>query len=79
MSKDHQVAMLLCSLPESYNNLIVALESRANDLTIEFVIGRLLHEEGRRCEVSADPGIAMEKALAATKERSSMQKEKSGN
>ena len=50
VSKDDQVAKLLCSLPESYNNLIVALESRADDLTIEFVIARLLHEERRRCK-----------------------------
>jgi len=28
---------LLSSLPESYNNLTVALESRANDLTRKFV------------------------------------------
>ena len=73
-----QMATLLCSLPESYNNLIVALESRADDLTIEFVIARLLHEERRRCEVSSDSSIAVEKALAATMERPSVQKQKSG-
>ena len=40
------------SLPESYGGLIVALESRADDLTLEFVISRLLHEETKRVEKS---------------------------
>ena len=78
VSEDDKVTTLLCSLPESYNNLIVALESRADDLTIEFVSARLLHEERRRCEVSSDSSIAVEKALAATMERPSVQKQKSG-
>ena len=34
VSDDDLVATLLCSLPESNNNLIVALESGADDLTI---------------------------------------------
>eukprot|EP00794_Sanderia_malayensis_P011679 gene11679-12889_t len=79
VSEDDQVATLLCSLPDSYNNLIVALESRADDLNMEFVIARLLHEERKRCEVSSDPDIAMEKALMAAKEKPSMHKPKFGN
>ena len=70
VSEEDQVATLLCSLPDSYNNLIVALESRADQLTLEFIIARLLHEERKRSEVSSDLGIAMEKALATTKEMS---------
>eukprot|EP00795_Rhopilema_esculentum_P008820 gene8820-biopygen1729 len=68
VSEEDQVATLLCSLPDSYNNLIVALESRADQLTLEFIIARLLHEERKRSEVSSDLGIAMEKALVTTKE-----------
>jgi len=50
---DEDIAMtLLCSLPESYENLIVALESRADDLTAEFVQARLLQEEARRKETN---------------------------
>eukprot|EP00794_Sanderia_malayensis_P021074 gene21074-23128_t len=79
VSEDDQVAALLCSLPGSYNNLIVVLESRADDLNIEFVIACLLHEERKCCEVSSDPDIAMEKALVAAKEKPSMQKPKFGN
>jgi len=46
---DEDIAItLLCSLPDSYDNLIVALESRAEALTAEFVTARLLQEETRR-------------------------------
>eukprot|EP00794_Sanderia_malayensis_P000826 gene826-122_t len=46
---------------------------------MEFVIARLLHEERKRCEVSSDPDISMEKALMAAKEKPSMHKPKFGN
>ena len=70
VSEEDQVATLLCSLPDSYDNLIVALESRADNLTLEFIIARLLHEERKCSEVSSGLGIAMEKALITTKEKS---------
>ena len=62
ITEDDQVATLLCSLPESYNGLITALESRADDLTLEFVTARLLYEEHKRKEnsLTSDAG---EKAL----------------
>src|SRR4051794_22149445 len=47
------VMTLLGSLPESYTGLIVALESRAEALTWEFVVGRLQHEERRQQDSSA--------------------------
>ena len=50
ITKDDQDAMLFCSLPESYNGLITALESHADDLTLEFVTARLLHAERKRKE-----------------------------
>lgn len=48
--QDHMfVAMLLCSLPESHNGLIIALESRSeNELTTVFVKGKLMDEYFRR-------------------------------
>ena len=52
VSDDDLVMTLLSSLPESYGGLIVALESRADDLSLEFVISRLLHEETKRVEKS---------------------------
>ena len=52
ITEDDQVATLLCSLPESYTSLITALESRADNLTLEFVTARLLHEEHKRKENS---------------------------
>lgn len=43
------IALLLCSLPEPYNTLITALETRSEDeLTIELVKGKLLDEDRRR-------------------------------
>ncbi|XP_062709476.1 uncharacterized protein LOC134288474 [Aedes albopictus] len=50
--KEHWVvAMLLSSLPESYNSLITALESRPEyDLTLEYIKGKLLDEWKRRVE-----------------------------
>jgi len=49
---DEDMAMtLLCSLPESYDYLIVALESRSiKELTSDFVASRLLSEEKRKEE-----------------------------
>ena len=79
VSEDDQVTTVLCIFPESYSNLIVALESHADDVNIEYVIASLLHEETKRCEVSSDPVIAVEKALAGTKEKPNMQKLKVGN
>ena len=68
ITEDDQVATLLCSLPESYNSLITALESRADDLKLEFVTARLLHEEHKRKEnsLTSDTG---EKALLSKHDR----------
>lgn len=49
--EDFVVALMLCSLPESYNALITALESRPlAELRIEFVKGKLISEYRRRVE-----------------------------
>ena len=68
ITEDDQVATLLCSLPESYNSLITALESRADDLTLEFVTARLLHEEHKRKETSSTSDTG-EKALLSKHDR----------
>ncbi|TPX52978.1 hypothetical protein PhCBS80983_g06386 [Powellomyces hirtus] len=44
------ITTLLYSLPQSFELLIVSLESRADDLTLEFLTARLLHEETCRSE-----------------------------
>lgn len=45
------IAIILSSLPESYNVMVMSLESRPEeDLTLDFVKGRLLEEWRRRCE-----------------------------
>ena len=50
VQEDDFVVTLLSSLPETYDNLVTSLESRADKLTIEFITARLLHEESRRTE-----------------------------
>jgi len=66
VTEDDEVATLLCSLPDSYSDLIIALESRAEDLTMEFLVARLLHEEQKR---KGDTGVSdtKEKAMVSFK------------
>ena len=58
--------ILLCSLPDSYGNLSVALESRAETFTMEFVTARLLHEERKRNENPDINTSSVEKAMVST-------------
>lgn len=51
-SKDDQVTTLSCSLPDSYNNLTMALQSRTGDLNLDFVMVRLLPEHHKHKENS---------------------------
>ena len=48
--RDEDIVMtLLESLPASFENLIVALETlRSKDLTMEFVTARMMHEVTKR-------------------------------
>ena len=46
--EDDQVATLLCTLPDSYSNPNIALESRVDELAMEFLVAILLHEEHKR-------------------------------
>lgn len=58
------IALLLCSLPESYNTLITALETRSIDeLTIELVKGKLLDEDRRRKNAKIQMDERDDKAL----------------
>jgi len=56
VSDEDTVMSLLCSLPTDFDNLIVSLESRTENLTLDFVSARLLHEEARRAEAQLEPG-----------------------
>lgn len=48
---DIVIRMLLSSVPESYDTLIMALESRSDtDLKVDFVKGKLMYEYMRRKE-----------------------------
>lgn len=53
LSERWSVAFLLCSLPDSYDTLITALEARPEeDLTLDLVKSKLLHEYMKRNELS---------------------------
>lgn len=58
-----KVAMILRSLPDSFDNLVMALESRADaDITLDFVKSKLLDAYQRRVDRSVD-GMVQEKAM----------------
>ena len=66
------VALILSSLPRSYDGLIVALESRPDaNLTVDFVKGKLLDEGRRRADGSDE-----EKALLSGSDRNKREKNK---
>lgn len=55
MEDSLKIAMIHRSLPDSYGNLVTALESRPEaDITIDFVKRRILDEHQRRVERSGD-------------------------
>lgn len=64
------VALMLSSLPRSYDGLIVALESRPDaDLTVDFVKGKLL-DEGRRRVDSESRGDNRALVVSSAKSKS---------
>ncbi|XP_055522919.1 uncharacterized protein LOC129717100 [Wyeomyia smithii] len=59
-----QVAMLLCSLPDTYDPLTTALEQRPRDeLTLDLVKSKLLAEAEKRRERNGTASVSGEKAL----------------
>lgn len=51
IADSHVVALLLCSLPHSYDPSITALEARSeSELTLEFVKNKLTDKFSHRCE-----------------------------
>ncbi|XP_062710258.1 copia protein isoform X1 [Aedes albopictus] len=73
--KEHLVvAILLSSLPESYNPLVTALEGRPEeDLKLDYVKGKLLDDWRRRSEnrnEKSDPEKAMKSTVEGEKRRS---------
>jgi hypothetical protein len=71
MKEEDIVMTLLDSLPSSFEHLITALETLAlADLTMEFVVSRLMHEVSKRKERGAQSG---EEALVAAQNKGKMQ------
>lgn len=57
--EEDQVVTLLGSLPSSYDNVVMALEARVDDLTLEFVHQTLLNAEQKRADTSSSSDAAM--------------------
>ncbi|KAF0730464.1 hypothetical protein Ae201684P_021936 [Aphanomyces euteiches] len=69
VGEEDLVITLLCNLPESYEVLITALESRSDALPWEFVTSRMLHEEMKRNEQGSE---ATKSAAFLTKQEKMM-------
>ena len=48
IQEEDLIATLLNSLPSSYDNLIISLESRTNQIDLDIIHARLLQEELRK-------------------------------
>lgn len=68
LGEEDLVSTLLYSLPESYETLVVSLESKEEILSMEDLTARLLHEEQRRKEAgkASDAMEKSEKAFLST-------------
>ena len=60
----HVAALLLSGLPESYETLVTALDARPDDdLTLEYVKGKLVDEYKRKTESMSNVSVCSETAL----------------
>ena len=60
----HVAALLLSGLPDSYETLATALDARQDDeLTLEYVTGKLIDESNRKTANSSKPNKTNETAL----------------
>ncbi|KFD69488.1 hypothetical protein M514_18360 [Trichuris suis] len=67
IEEDDLVAVMLCSLPDSYSSLITALEGKDEaDLSVEYVSGKLLDEYQRRVESGRSENAGSEIAMKST-------------
>jgi len=78
VSEDDLVITLLGSLSESYQFLIMALESRSDTLTWELVTSRLLHEDMKRKEQGGDGITAGQAFMTGDKKCSARPGKKTG-
>ena len=74
VTEDGPVPTLLCGLLDSYSNLIIALESRVEDLTMDFLAARLLHKE-QKWKGDIALRDTTEKAMVSFKEKPKQQAE----
>ena len=63
ISEEHQVVILLGSLPSSFSSIVTALEARVDDLTLDFVQQQLIHHERKIMDQQVKPETALDSAL----------------
>ena len=56
--EEDQIVTLLGSLPSSYATIVTALETKMNDLTLQFVQQALINEEQKRVQTDDNSGGA---------------------
>ena len=54
LSEEEKIATLFNGLTQTYDNVIVSLETRADQVNLEFVMARLMHEESRKEKQTQD-------------------------
>lgn len=59
ISEEDQVVTLLGSLPDSFDNIVTALEARVDDLSLDFVHQSLINAEQKRTAVPTAPDAAL--------------------
>jgi hypothetical protein len=75
LSQEDAIATLLNSLPSSFDNLVISLESKGEDLNLDYVQARLLQEELRRDKRSEeDESLLLTKTNNKEKEEANVTK-----
>ena len=70
MQEEDKCITLLCSLPDSYDNLVVAIGSSTNSASkYEDIVSSLLSEEMRRKSMESHRSDALSVISGRTKER----------
>ncbi|PIL34791.1 transcription factor [Ganoderma sinense ZZ0214-1] len=65
LDDEDRILALTNGLPDSYSQLVVNLDSTPpSDLTLDYVITRLINEESRQLSLTSAPGTSYETALA---------------
>ena len=79
IAEEDQIVTLLGSLPDSYQTLVTALETRLDDISLGFVQQALVNEEHKRKANDSEKSIANAAAATHAHSRSGQNKHMEGN